>query len=107
MINIINDLVIGELQQMKGSSSKKDPFNSYLTKSYNKTASLIANSCKAVAHIALQHENKGNMNQNTNILQSAFLYGKNLGMAFQLMDDCLDFSASADLLGKPAAADLK
>ena len=44
---------------------------------------------------------------NDKILQSAYLYGKNLGMAFQLIDDYLDFSASADLLGKPAAADLK
>ena len=40
-------------------------------------------------------------------IQAAFLYGKNLGIAFQLIDDYLDFSASAASLGKPAAADLK
>ena len=37
----------------------------------------------------------------------AFQYGKNVGLAFQLVDDWLDFVASADQLGKPAAADLK
>ena len=41
------------------------------------------------------------------VIQAAFLYGKNLGIAFQLIDDYLDFSASAASLGKPAVADLK
>ena len=40
-------------------------------------------------------------------IQAAFQYGKNLGIAFQLIDDYLDFSASAASLGKPVAADLK
>lgn len=58
----------------------------------------MANSCQAVAKMASP---KGN------ISKEAYLYGKNLGIAFQLMDDYLDFSASAAILGKPAAADLK
>src|SRR3954468_24083199 len=33
-------------------------------------------------------------------------YGMNLGMAFQLIDDLLDFTSSEDVLGKPAGADL-
>ena len=33
-------------------------------------------------------------------------YGMNLGIAFQLIDDLLDFTSSADVLGKPAGADL-
>ena len=37
----------------------------------------------------------------------AFKYGENIGLAFQLIDDWLDFVASADQLGKPAGADLK
>ena len=32
---------------------------------------------------------------------------RNIGIAFQLVDDLLDFVSSADQLGKPAAADLK
>lgn len=41
------------------------------------------------------------------MIEKAFLYGKNLGLAFQLMDDLLDFVASSEIIGKPAAADLK
>lgn len=33
-------------------------------------------------------------------------YGMNLGIAFQLIDDVLDFTSSQDVLGKPAGADL-
>jgi len=33
-------------------------------------------------------------------------YGMNLGVAFQLIDDLLDFTSSEDILGKPAGADL-
>jgi octaprenyl-diphosphate synthase len=34
-------------------------------------------------------------------------YGRNLGMAFQLVDDLLDFTASEDVLGKPVGSDLR
>ena len=37
----------------------------------------------------------------------AFDYGRNVGIAFQIVDDYLDFVSSADMLGKPAMADLK
>lgn len=37
----------------------------------------------------------------------AFEYGRNVGIAFQLVDDLLDFVSSTDAMGKPTAADLK
>lgn len=37
----------------------------------------------------------------------AFQYGRNVGLAFQLVDDLLDFVSSAEAMGKPTAADLK
>lgn len=37
----------------------------------------------------------------------AFQYGRNVGIAFQLVDDMLDFVASSNIMGKPTAADLK
>lgn len=37
----------------------------------------------------------------------AFQYGRNMGLAFQLVDDLLDFVSSAEAMGKPTAADLK
>src|ERR1700677_3301950 len=34
-------------------------------------------------------------------------YGRNLGLAFQIVDDVLDLTANDDILGKPAASDLR
>ena len=36
----------------------------------------------------------------------AYSFGRNIGIAFQIMDDLLDFTASEDSLGKPSGADL-
>ncbi|KAK4797158.1 hypothetical protein SAY86_029484 [Trapa natans] len=35
-----------------------------------------------------------------------YQYGKNLGLSFQVVDDILDFTQSAEQLGKPAGSDL-
>jgi octaprenyl-diphosphate synthase len=34
-------------------------------------------------------------------------YGRNLGLAFQIIDDVLDLTASEEVLGKPVASDLR
>ena len=34
-------------------------------------------------------------------------YGRNLGLAFQIVDDMLDLTATEDILGKPVASDLR
>jgi octaprenyl-diphosphate synthase len=34
-------------------------------------------------------------------------YGRNLGLAFQIVDDVLDLTAAEDILGKPVASDLR
>lgn len=36
-----------------------------------------------------------------NLVDKAFQYGKHLGIAFQLVDDLLDFISSTDAMGKP------
>ena len=41
------------------------------------------------------------------MVEMSFQYGRNLGLAFQFVDDLLDFESSSEALGKPAAADLK
>ena len=65
---------------------------------------MIAYSCKANALLSskMLPSNEANLNA-----EAAFQYGKNVGIAFQLVDDLLDFVASSEQLGKPAAADLK
>ena len=45
--------------------------------------------------------------QNPEIVQKMFLYGHNLGLAFQIIDDLIDFTSSSEELGKPALGDLK
>lgn len=41
------------------------------------------------------------------LVEIAYQYGRNIGLAFQLVDDLLDFVSSSDTMGKPTAADLK
>lgn len=95
---VLADLVQGEFMQLQTKEEETERFEHYLNKSFNKTASLMAYSCKANAVLA---------NVSKEEVESAFQYGRNIGIAFQLVDDLLDFVSSADQLGKPAAADLK
>ncbi|KAM9308114.1 LOW QUALITY PROTEIN: all trans-polyprenyl-diphosphate synthase PDSS1-like [Gastrophryne carolinensis] len=93
---IIEDLVRGEFLQL-GSKNENERFSHYLEKTFKKTASLIANSCKAVSILACP---------DPKVHEIAYQYGRNVGMAFQLIDDVLDFTCT-DQLGKPTDADLK
>jgi len=58
----------------------------------------MANSCKAAAILG---------NYSNELVNSAYLYGKHVGIAFQLVDDVLDFEGTSDALGKPVCADLR
>jgi len=40
------------------------------------------------------------------VCELAFCYGKHLGLAFQIVDDVLDFTSSSGVLGKPTLNDL-
>ncbi|XP_014774212.1 all trans-polyprenyl-diphosphate synthase PDSS1 isoform X3 [Octopus bimaculoides] len=95
---VIEDLVKGEFMQLGSKEDETERFNHYLTKSFKKTASLIANSCKAVAIFG---------NCCDDIVNTAYLYGRHIGLAFQLVDDLLDFVACDKTIGKPTAADLR
>jgi len=103
MSQILSDLVNGEFQQMGNREDDEDRFQLYLDKTFNKTASLMAYSCKSVAELAIPES----LTAPSPIPKMAFLYGQNIGLAFQLIDDWLDFVSSADQLGKPAGADLQ
>lgn len=95
---VLLDLVQGEFMQMGSKEDENERFSHYIHKSFKKTASLIAYTCKAVALLS---------GANQSFQEAAFQYGRNLGIAFQLVDDLLDFVSSQAELGKPAAADLK
>ncbi|GCC34500.1 hypothetical protein chiPu_0012974, partial [Chiloscyllium punctatum] len=94
----IEDLVRGEFMQLGSKENENERFGHYLEKTFKKTASLIANSCKAVSILG---------NCDPDVQEIAYQYGRNIGIAFQLVDDVLDFTSCANQLGKPAAADLK
>ncbi|XP_026565826.1 decaprenyl-diphosphate synthase subunit 1 isoform X1 [Pseudonaja textilis] len=95
---VIEDLVRGEFLQLGSKENENERFSHYLEKTFKKTASLIAHSCKAVSVLGCP---------DPKVHEIAYLYGKNLGIAFQLVDDVLDFTSCSEQLGKPASADLK
>ena len=94
---VIMDLAEGEIKQGLNRFDSSQSFESYLEKSYCKTASLIANSSQSVGVL--------NNLDNTK-LSLLYNYGKQLGLAFQVVDDILDFTGDSKQLGKPAASDL-
>lgn len=105
LATVIANLVEGEFMQLKNTardernpSYSEDIFNYYLQKTYLKTASLISKSCRAAALL-------GQADAIT--VDAAYTYGRNLGLAFQLVDDMLDYTKSGKDLGKPAGADLE
>ncbi|CAL0312849.1 unnamed protein product [Lupinus luteus] len=61
------------------------------------TPSLISNSYKAIAILA---------GQTAEVAMLAFDYGKNMGLAFQLIDDVLDFTGTSASLGKGSLSDI-
>lgn len=95
--HIIDNLVKGELMQLVAKDDINERFNHYLSKTFRKTASLVAYSCKSVALMGGGDET---------LQQTAFDYGKNIGIAFQLVDDALDFVSTSETMGKLTGVDL-
>ncbi|XP_061966220.1 solanesyl diphosphate synthase 3, chloroplastic/mitochondrial-like isoform X1 [Populus nigra] len=94
----VEHLVNGETMQMTSTSEQRCSMEYYMQKTYYKTASLISNSCKAIALLA---------RQTTEVAMLAFEYGKNLGLAYQLIDDVLDFTGTSASLGKGSLSDIR
>ncbi|KAK9369620.1 isoprenoid synthase domain-containing protein [Lipomyces kononenkoae] len=103
---VIANLVEGEVMQLKNTAPEDAvtgvatpaTFDYYLEKTYLKTASLISKSCRSAAVLAGARDD---------IIESAYQYGRNLGIGFQLVDDLLDYTITESDLGKPAGADLQ
>ncbi|GFZ06109.1 geranyl diphosphate synthase 1 [Actinidia rufa] len=94
----VEHLVTGETMQMTTASEQRCSMEYYMQKTYYKTASLISNSCKAVAVLS---------GQTTEVSMLAYEYGKNLGLAYQLIDDVLDFTGTSTSLGKGSLSDIR
>ena len=91
--NAVTLLSVGEMLDVDLTENFNKSYDKYLDMIYKKTASLIEASAKAAALLASLDKDK------------YALYGKNLGLAFQMIDDILDITQDSETLGKPAMLD--
>ncbi|KAF8801163.1 terpenoid synthase [Phlegmacium glaucopus] len=100
---IVNENVHDESPTQKtstaGKTSSREALNIYLRKTYLKTASLMAKGARCAVVL-------GGCKEGEIWKEIAYAYGRNLGMAFQLIDDVLDYESASAALGKPGGADL-
>ncbi len=97
LISLTQQMVEGELLQMEKLGRLINE-EEYFDLIYRKTACLFKVSMQLGAAIThADEEIESNLGE----------YGRNLGLAFQIVDDVLDLTAAEDILGKPVASDLR
>lgn len=96
--NTIVEVCLGEIEQIRDLNNWDQNLRRYLRRIKRKTALLMAISCQlgAIATDASK-----------DVVRRLYAYGYNVGMAFQITDDILDFIGDEKKLGKPAGSDLK
>jgi geranylgeranyl pyrophosphate synthase len=102
IISIFSDTLTvicsGELEQIFGRVGRAPTLDEYHRRIYAKTASLFAAGAETGAILGGLPESQ---------VRALRDYGHYLGMAFQIMDDVLDFTGDQASLGKPVANDLR
>ena len=91
--NTVVQLSLGELKDISLSKTFNTDKAEYLEMIYQKTASLME-ACAGAAALLSGKDKDAYMT-----------YGRNLGIAFQMIDDLLDITMDAETLGKPALHD--
>jgi octaprenyl-diphosphate synthase len=102
LISLTQQMVEGELLQMEKLGHLINE-EEYFDLIYRKTACLFKVSMQLGAVIANPTARDGERPFEDTLGE----YGRNLGLAFQIVDDVLDLTANDDVLGKPAASDLR
>jgi octaprenyl-diphosphate synthase len=97
LIDLTQQMVEGELLQIE-KLGKLISLDEYFELIFRKTACLFSVCMRMGAILG-----GATPEQEENLAQ----YGRDLGMAFQIVDDVLDLTASEDVLGKPVASDLR
>jgi len=97
LIELTQQMVEGELLQME-KLGKCIMLEEHLDLIFRKTACLFSVSMRLGAILG-----KATADQEARLGE----YGHNLGLAFQIVDDVLDLTASEEVLGKPVASDLR
>ncbi|MCR5834526.1 MAG: polyprenyl synthetase family protein [Selenomonadaceae bacterium] len=95
--NLVKNLCIGEISQDK-SLFVVPTMTEYYTNINLKTAIFLSSCCKLGAIISDMTERE---------INNLTAYGSGLGLAFQIVDDLLDFFGDANVTGKPQGGDLK
>jgi Geranylgeranyl pyrophosphate synthase len=90
-------IVNGEINQLFSSRCNADK-NDYYQRIYAKTASLFETSAQSAALLANAPQDQ---------IQDLKKYGYSLGMAFQIIDDLLDYVGDPTKVGKPVGGDLR
>lgn len=98
MSQTVNVMCEGELIQLLRRYDLNLTEQEYLDIIERKTASLFATSCRLGAMFA---------GANRKMQEALTSYGLKVGMAFQIVDDCLDIIGSEDEMGKSLSSDLK
>ncbi len=88
----------GELHQIQKSRELNIDEETYLKIISNKTASLLS-TCSEIG--------AASVTEDAGIRKLMKEYGENVGMAFQIRDDILDFTSRKSILGKPIGGDMK
>lgn len=88
----------GEFQQIQIAKKPDTSIDDYFEVIGKKTAELFGASCQSGVIVATS---------DSNLQKSAHDYGYNLGMAFQIIDDLMDFSCSSEQTGKNLGDDFK
>jgi geranylgeranyl pyrophosphate synthase len=87
----------GEIGQFRGAFNLEQKREDYFRRIYRKTGSLFSLSTQSGAILGKAPE------ESVAIMKE---YGDNLGIAFQIVDDILDFTSTEKSLGKPVGSDL-
>ena len=93
----IMELSSGELSEVAEAFNWRQPRQRYLERIFDKTASLFTTAAESGAVLSGVPEH---------LVQALREYGYNLGMAFQIIDDILDFEGTREEVGKPVGNDL-
>ncbi len=93
---VTNDMTIGEMVEIAHHRRLVEDPRQYFFLIEKKTASLIATACEMGAVIGAQRHRA-----------ALRLYGHHLGMAFQLIDDMMDYCGEPAVMGKPVGSDLR
>jgi octaprenyl-diphosphate synthase len=96
LARVTHDMSVGELMQLQLRRTIDLSEDRYMDMIYKKTAALFSASCECGA--MLGGERNGERSKYSR-------FGKNVGLAFQIVDDLFDYLAADRDLGKPAASD--